>query len=466
MSLDLASLALGFVAALVVALVAARVAGAGARAAQAERLAMLEADLADLRAAKAEADRRLAVEGERASRVPLLERDLATVREEGARLSQALAASKEALARELRQAEEKMALLIQARETMAKEFKVLADEVMTRHGETFAKQNRTQLDGLLAPLRDRMVEFQQGLQLAHTESAKDRAALAQQIRQLTDTSARMTSETHNLTQALKGKAQTQGAWGEMILSTILERSGLREGEEYVTQESRTDADGSRLRPDVVVNLPGGQRVVIDAKVSLTAFEAHVNAEDEVARMAALARHVVSLRTHIKTLGSKDYTGAVGSGLDYVLMFVPIEGALAVAVQEDPALTAYAADMNVAIATPTTLMVALRTVANVWQVERRNRNAEAIADRAGKLYDKFVGFLEDMRSLGTQLDRVQKSYSGAMTKLSTGTGNLVRQVEQLKDMGAKTSKAIPVDLREDGLEDKAAALETVGTLSLT
>ncbi|MDE1149397.1 MAG: DNA recombination protein RmuC [Azospirillaceae bacterium] len=452
MSLDLLSLALGFIAALIVALVVARVAGGAARAAQEQRVMALEADLDDVRQAKAEADRRLAVEGERASRIPLLERDLAQLRDEKTRLSQDLSASREALVRELKQADEKLALLIQARETMGREFKVLADEVMTRHGETFAKQNRAQLDGLLAPMRDRMVEFQQGLQLAHTESAKDRAALAQQIRSLTDTSARMTSETHNLTQALKGKAQTQGAWGEMILSTILERSGLREGEEYVTQESRTDAEGGRLRPDVVVNLPGGQRVVVDAKVSLTAFEAHVNAENEIDRMAALARHIVSLRSHIRTLGSKDYTGAVGSNLDYVLMFVPIEGALAVALTEDPGLTAFAAEMNVAIATPTTLMVALRTVANVWQVERRNRNAEAIADRAGKLFDKFVGFLEDMRSLGTQLDRVHKSYGGAMAKLSTGTGNLVRQVEQLKDMGAKTSKAIPADLREDGPEE--------------
>jgi DNA recombination protein RmuC len=320
-------------------------------------------------------------------------------RKEADDLRRKLAALNERLEQETAKSAEKLALLTDAREIMANEFKVLAETVMTRHGEAFTKQNKEQVEGILNPLREKLVEFQQGLQTAHVETAKDRASLEQQIRNLSEASASMRSETHNLTQALKGKAQTQGAWGEMILTTILERSGLREGDEYVKQQSHTGEDGSRLRPDVIVNLPGGQRVVIDAKVSLTAFEEHVNATDETVAAAALTRHVGSMRTHVRTLASKDYQSVVGSGLDYVIMFVPIEGALAIALQEQPDLTNEAAGTNVAIATPTTLMMALRTIANVWGVERRNRNAEEIAERAGKLYDKFHGFVGDMQLLG-------------------------------------------------------------------
>ena len=507
-----------------------------------ERVRALEADVVGLREAKAEAERRLAAESEKASRVLVLERDLSdrsrqldvirdakaaadqdlaraktaleeagkavvdartritsleAVREAKAKVDEALATKSEAIARvekeaadlqqrleaakvqhddlnsklvaaalqkadlqtqlastqetltqERRQSGERIALLNDARERMTKEFKLLAEEVMARHGETFAKQNKEQVEVVLKPLRDKLAEFQTGLQEARTESTRDKATLAEHIRQLTESSAKMSTETHNLTRALKGKAQTQGAWGEMVLATILERSGLRKGEEYVTQESHTGEEGGRVRPDVVVNLPGGQRVVIDSKVSLTAFEAYVNADSDAERAVFLSSHVASMKSHIKALGAKSYQSVVGSGLDYVVMFVPIEGALAVAMQEEPSLTSLAADANVAIATPTTLMIALRTVANVWQVERRNRNAEAIAERAGKLYDKFVGFLDDMGELGNRLQQARVSYDGAMGKLAGGRGNLVRQVEQLKELGAKTGRTIPPGLLDD------------------
>lgn len=367
---------------------------------------------------------------------------------------------KETLDQEKKHADERLALLNDARAQMSKEFKVLAEEVMRNHGDTFSKQNREQITGLLTPLRDKLAEFQQGLQNAHTESAKERATLAEQIRNLTAESSKMNTETHNLTQALKGKTQTQGAWGEMILSTILERSGLREGEEYVTQESHSLEDGARLRPDVVVNLPQGQRMVVDSKVSLTAFEAYVSAENDAARAMHMKSHVNSLRTHIRSLGSKEYHALTGDGLDYVIMFVPIEGALAVALQEEPGLTAFAAENNVAIATPSTLMIALRTVANVWRVERRNRNAETIAKRAGLLYDKFAGFVGDMEGLGDRLRKASESYDAAMGKLSTGRGNLLVQVEQLKEMGAKTSKSLP----KPAFEDDDGGMESVPALA--
>jgi DNA recombination protein RmuC len=292
------------------------------------------------------------------------------------------------------------------------------------------------------------VEFQQGIKDARTDSVKDHATLVEQIRQLTDSSAKMTTETSSLTRALRGEAQTQGAWGEMILSSILEKSGLREGEEYVAQQSYATDEGQNIRPDVVVNLPGGHRIVIDSKLSLVAFDAYVKAETDADRNNALPRHLASIRSHIKTLSSKEYHAAVGTRIDYVIMFVPIEGALAAALNGDPNLTAFAVENSVAIATPTTLMIALRTVANVWQVEHRNRNAEAIAFRAGELYDKLVGFVEDMNALGSRLNQARASYDEAMSKLSSGGGNLLRQVEQLKELGARTSKSLPAGLLDD------------------
>ena len=367
---------------------------------------------------------------------------------EAADKAAARARLEETLDQERRQAEGKLALMAEAKEGLSLAFKVVAEEIMSRHGATFTKQNKDQLDGVLTPLKEKLAEFGQDLKAVHTESVKDRATLAEQIRSLTETSASMSMETRNLTQALKGKAQVQGAWGEMILATILERSGLREGEEYVAQESHTAEDGSRLRPDVIVKLPGSERIVIDSKVSLKAFEEFINGATGEDRAAALKRHLASIRTHIRTLGGKDYQLATGSGLDYVLMFIPIEGALATALLEDPGITAFAAECNVAIATPTTLMIALRTVANVWKVERRNVNAEAIARRAGQLYDKFFGFITDMERIRIHLNHTSDAYEHAMLKLTKGRGNLLTQADQLKALGARTAKSLPESLKEE------------------
>lgn len=428
------------------------------------RLPALEQESRELGSLRAEHAKTAALLVTRSGEISQLKAELAElttslreVRSEAAEVSRKLATAEEKLAQELKHADEKLAVLTDARAALTNEFRALASSIMTEHGETFTRQNREQVENILAPLRDRLAEFQQGLQNAHVESAKERATLVEKIASLTELSTRASSETENLTRALKGEAQKQGAWGEMILATILERSGLREGEEYVQQESHTGHDGSRLRPDVIINLPGGQRIVIDSKVSLTAFEQYVNAASDIERASALARHIASIRNHIRTLRAKEYHSAVGSSLDYVIMFIPIEGALAAALQEQPELTSAAAEANVAIATPTTLMIALRTVANVWQVERRNRNAEEIAERAGKIYDKFVGFIEDMKDLGGRLERAQTSYHTAMAKLSTGKGNVVRQVELLKDLGARASKSIPATLLED--EAPQGMLET-------
>jgi DNA recombination protein RmuC len=363
----------------------------------------------------------------------------------------------ETLRQEGSKANEKIELLSGVREDMANQFATLAEAIMARHGETFGKSNKEQIDALLSPLKEKITEFEVKVTQTHTESVRERAALTEQLKSLTETSTLMTYETKGLAEALRGSSQTQGAWGEMILDTILEQSGLREGEHYVAQKSFAHEEGGRLRPDVVVNLPGGQKVVVDAKVSLTAFEALVNAASEEERTAQLQRHVASLRNHIVTLSSKDYHLAVGSTLDYVVMFVPIEGALAAALQAEPGLTGFAIEKSVAIATPTTLLIALRTIANVWQVDARNRNAEEIANRAGKIHDKFVGFLGDMQKLGDTIDRSRESFTEAMKKLNGGSGNLVRQFEMMRELGGRATKALPIALIETAEDSSVASV---------
>lgn len=292
------------------------------RAARAESL---EADLSEVRAAREKADQEVSALREAKSRLEAdevksaaeIERLRKALDEEAGQLSALkaeLAALRETLQQERRQADDKLKILLEAKETMTREFQVLANDVMGKHGESFTKQNKEQLDVLLTPLRDKLKEFQEGLQKAHEDTGKERATLAEQIRGLSEQSARMTSETVNLTRALKGSAQMQGAWGEMILETLLEKSGLRDGEEYVRQASHNTEDGARLRTDVIVNLPGGQHVIIDSKVSTVAFEAYVNAETEEERALHLEGHLASMRTHIKGLAAKEYHSATG-GLD-------------------------------------------------------------------------------------------------------------------------------------------------------
>ena len=334
-----------------------------------------------------------------------------------------------------RQEAENLQRFVAARQQMTDEFKALAGDVLKSHGETFSRQNREQVDLLLKPLGDKIVEFQTGLM-------RDRAEMGQRIQNLLATSMTMSQEAQALTSALKGNAQVQGAWGEMVLSTILERSGLREGQEFVTQKSHYGDDGSRLRTDVEIMLPNGDVLIIDSKVSLNAFEAHVNAADEADRAQHLKAHTASLRTHIKTLAGKQYQRHAKSGVDFVFMFVPIEAAFSVAVSAEPDIIDFAIGQGVLLTTPTTLMSALRTVRNVWDVEKRQQNAEQIAERAGALYEKVVGFLDSMDRIGQSLDRTRGVFNEARNQLAGGRGSVVRQVEMLRELGAKTNKQIP------------------------
>ena len=378
-------------------------------------------------------------------------RDLRTKLDQAGAEKQALTGQVNKLQAELKAqgeaAAEKIEILSSVRADMEAKFGELAREALKIQGEAFSATNLERLNATLTPLKEHVGHFERELKAVHQATVDDRAALKAEIKQLTQRSEAISQEATALTRALKSDQQRQGAWGEMILANILERSGLREGEEYETQAHRTGTDGERLRPDVVVRIPGGRSLVVDSKVSLVAYADAVNAETDAEAAAARKRHVASLRAHINGLSGKSYQAAEDLTVDYVILFVPIEGALSEALREDGALTEYALERHVTIATPTTLMMALRTVSHVWAVERRNRNAEEIAKRAGLLYDKVAGFVSSMEGVGTRLRQAQDSYDAALGQLSQGSGNLLRQAEMLKALGAKTTKSIGMGFEE-------------------
>ncbi|WP_273689853.1 DNA recombination protein RmuC [Ketogulonicigenium vulgare] len=354
---------------------------------------------------------------------------------------------------EKRGAEEKIALLGQVRTDMQERFRLLADEALRTQGEAFSKANVERLEATLTPLKEHVGHFEKELREVHQETVKDRARLKAEIEQLTKRSEQISQEAVQLTRALKGDRQKQGAWGEMILESILERSGLRAGEEYVTQAHRTGTDGERLRPDVVVKIPGGKSLVIDSKVSLNDYASSVNTLDEAEAEIFRRRHLTAIRNHINGLSSKGYQQAEGMSVDYVIMFVPIEGALSEALRVDGKLTEYALERHITIATPTTLMMALRTVSQVWAVERRNQNADEIARRAGLLYDKVANFVASMEKVGKNITGAHDAYEAAIGQLSRGRGNVLSQVETLKTMGAKATKSIGLDY-DDSADEPA------------
>ena len=355
-------------------------------------------------------------------------------------------------------ANEKIEILTKVRRDMEAQFKELAENALKAQGESFSKANIEKLEATLTPLKEHVGHFEKELRQVHEETVKDRERLKAEILQLSKRSEAISQEAISLTKALKGDTQIQGAWGEMVLESILERSGLREGEEYETQAHRIGASGERLRPDVVVRIPGGKSLVIDSKVSLLAYNEAVNAETDEDALRSRKRHLTSIKAHINALSAKGYQTAENSTVDYVILFVPIEGALSEALREDPALTEYALEKNITIATPTTLMMALKTIANVWAVDRRNQNAELIADRAGKLYDKVYGFVQSMERVGERLDQAQDSYGQAFSQLSKGRGNMISQVESLKNLGAKASKTIRTEFEND--DDNTVKLQSI------
>ncbi len=323
------------------------------------------------------------------------------------------------------------------------QFEQLASKILEEKSEKFSKQNKTQIEQVLTPLNERIKEFKEKVERVHQDDAKQYVKLEQQLESIGKLNETMVQEAKNLTNALKGDVQKQGAWGEMILQTILERSGLREGKEYETQSSYTTENDQRLRPDVVVRLPQDRFIVIDSKVSLNAYEAYASADDPAEQERHLKAHVQSLKSHVSGLSKKEYDKIHDQhSPDYVLMFVPIEAAYTVALSREEALYTESFDKRIIIVSPTTLMATLATVDTMWRQQRQTENALKIADRGGKLLDKLYNYLDSFKSIGQRLDQAKSSYDEALGRLSYGNGNLIWQAEQLKQLGVPASKEMP------------------------
>lgn len=368
------------------------------------------------------------------------------------RLSNQIAELGTLLEAERSQSSAKLELLKNAEEQLANRFKALASEILEDKSKRFTEQNQTNLNQLLEPLKVKITEFQGKVQEVYVQEGKDRSALAEQVKQLMALNRQLSDDAHNLTRALKGQAKTQGNWGELILERVLEASGLRRDHEYSVQQSHTRTDGSRAQPDVVVHLPEDKHLIIDAKVSLNAYEEYANAETEPLRDAAMKRHLDSVRSHIRELSEKNYQQLYGlQSLDFVLMFIPVEPAFMLAIAHDSELWQDAWKRNVLLVSPSTLLFVVRTVAHLWRQEQQNRNAQEIANRGSELYDKLSGFVEDLENLGAKLQQAQKAYDGAYNKFASGRGNVIRQAEMLKELGVKPTRQLPQKMLDAALD---------------
>ena len=335
-----------------------------------------------------------------------------------------------------------------AQTRLTTEFEVIADKLLKVRGKELNDQQQEKLGTILKPLNDKIKEFEEQVRKNYENEGKERFLLKNEVAKLVEQNQRLSKDADNLTKALKGDSQAQGAWGEMLLEKLLEGSGLMRGQEYSMQESTTMSDGTRLRPDAVVMLPEEKFLVIDSKVSLVHYERFTAATDEAERDRNLKLHVESMRAHAKGLGEKNYTKLYEvNSVDFVLMFVPLEPAFLLALRERPEIFQEAYDRQVVMVSHTTLMATLRTIQGIWKHERIARNHMVIAERAGALYDKFVGFTEDLGRIGKNVNDAKDSYEKALGKLTEGPGNLLRQVELLKDLGAKTNKSLHPKLLE-------------------
>ncbi|WP_415879475.1 DNA recombination protein RmuC [Methylomonas sp. TEB] len=343
---------------------------------------------------------------------------------------------------------EKIRLLQDAENQLKTQFENLAHKIFEERGKQFTEHNKVSIESLVAPLKQQLGEFKSRVESVYDNETKDRISLREEIVSLRRDTAKMNQEALNLTRALKGDHKTQGNWGEMILEKVLEQSGLRKGIEYETQGAFRDEDNRLFKPDVIVRLPENKDVIIDSKVSLVAYERYCSAEDDNQRIEALKQHTEAVRNHIKGLSNKDYSSLKGlRSLDFVLLFMPIEAAFMAAFQADEKLFNDAFEHKIVVVTPTTLLATLRTVQNIWRYEQQNENARLIADKAGSLYDKIRGFVEDIEKLGNQLSTIQKTYDGIVNKLSSGSGNLLRQASLFEELGVKVKKKLPKSLTE-------------------
>ncbi|WP_320111635.1 DNA recombination protein RmuC [Draconibacterium orientale] len=340
--------------------------------------------------------------------------------------------------------------LEQIQKKLTVEFENVANKILEKNSEKFTAANQKNISEVLNPLKEKIQLFEKKVDDTYKQGLKDQTDLKAELKKLYDLNNKISEEANNLTKALKGDVKKQGNWGEVVLERILERSGLNEGEQgYQKQFSDTTEDGKRIQPDIVINLPDNKHIIVDSKVSMIAYERAVNAESDEERVKFVKEHLLSLRTHIKGLSEKHYqTAGKLNSPDFVLLFVPIEASFSAAIQEDQELFTYAWDQKVVIVSPSTLLATLRTISSIWQQENQTRNAIEIAKQGGALYDKFVGFVTDMETIGKNLLTTQKTYDSAVNKLHTGAGNLVRRAENIKKLGAKATKELPQKMLEE------------------
>ncbi len=370
--------------------------------------------------------------------------ELKGIREENTRLTGRIEKEKTECLNLQEKLENQKIELEDIRKKFTTEFENIAGRILKQNSEEFALANQKNIGEVLNPLREKIHLFEKKVEDTYQKGLKDQVSLQAELKKLYELNHKISEEANNLTRALKGDVKKQGNWGEVVLERILERSGLNEGEQgYSKQFSDISEDGKRIQPDVVINLPDNKHIIIDAKVSLVAYERAVNARSGEEYDRFVIEHLVSLRSHIKGLSEKHYPSARKlNSPDFVLLFIPVESSFSLAVQSDQELFAYAWDQKVVVVSPSTLLATLRTIASIWQQENQTRNAMEIARQSGALYDKFVGFIGDLESVGKGLDITRKNYDQAMLKLQSGSGNLLRRVENIKKLGAKTTKSLP------------------------
>lgn len=328
-------------------------------------------------------------------------------------------------------------------EKFTKDFEIVANKILDEKSNKFTLQNKQNLDIILKPLQEKIQTFEKRVEETNKEAIDRTAGLREQIKNLSALNEQMSKEANNLTKALKGDSKMQGNWGELVLERVLEKSGLEKDREYFMQQSFTTAEGNRVLPDVVIHLPDHKKMVVDSKVSLRAYERFVNEEDADQRALHLKQHVVDLKRHVQQLSDKNYQDLYEiESPDFVLLFIPIEPAFAIAINTDNQLYNQAFEKNIVIVTPSTLLATLRTIDSMWNNEKQQQNAMEIARQAGGLYDKFHGLMADLTAVGKKMDDAKLGYSAAMNKLVEGNGNLITRVEKLKKMGAKAKKALP------------------------
>jgi DNA recombination protein RmuC len=335
---------------------------------------------------------------------------------------------------------------------LTSEFENIATKILKERSAEFSVSNHKNLSEILNPLKEKIQLFEKKVDETYDKELRDKISLKEEVRKLTELNARVSEEANNLTKALKGDVKKQGNWGEMILERVLERSGLTRGQEYEREEVIEGAENQMQRPDVIIHLPESKHIIIDSKVSLIAYERMTSEEVDERKERFLKEHIAAMRSHVKSLSEKNYQNAFNINTpDFVLMFLPIEPSFSVAVQHDAELFSYAFDRKIVIVSPTTLLATLRTIASIWKQENQTKNAQEIARLSGTLYDKFVGFSEDLSKIKLNIDRASGAYDDALKKLKTGNGNIVRTAEKIKELGAKTNKSLPVALIEEEVE---------------